>query len=111
MSSRRNFFRSVLGVGGGVAVLSTTAAAQHEHHQAGPEVRTSRSKTRESGDAPPQVPVQTPDIPDLPFSVDAGVKVFNLIAEPVKQAIAPNKTIDVWGFNGSCPGPTIQVNQ
>ena len=110
MSSRRNFFRGMLGVGGGVAALST-AAAQHEQHQAGPEVRTSKSKTRESGDAPPHVPVQTPDIPDLRFTVDAGVKVFNLIAEPVKQAIAPNKTIDVWGFNGSCPGPTIQVNQ
>jgi hypothetical protein len=29
----------------------------------------------------------------------------------VKQQIAPNKTLLLWGFNGSAPGPTIQVNQ
>jgi len=43
--------------------------------------------------------------------LDNGVKVFHLIAEPVKQQIAPNKTLILWGFNGSAPGPTIQVNQ
>jgi hypothetical protein len=57
------------------------------------------------------VPVQTPDIPDAPFSVDKGVKVFHLVAEPVKRRIAPNKVIDVWGYNGTSPGPTIQVNR
>ena len=55
--------------------------------------------------------VQTPDVPDLEFTMDNGVKVFHLIAEPVKQQIAPNKTLLLWGFNGSAPGPTIQVNQ
>jgi hypothetical protein len=55
--------------------------------------------------------VETPDIADLPFTVDNGTKVFHLIAEPVRQEIAPNKTIDVWGFNGSAPGPTIQITQ
>jgi FtsP/CotA-like multicopper oxidase with cupredoxin domain len=39
------------------------------------------------------------------------VKVFHLIAEPVRQKIAPFKTIDAWGYNGSIPGPTIQVQQ
>ena len=29
----------------------------------------------------------------------------------MKQQIAPNKTLDVWGFNGSAPGPTIQITQ
>jgi hypothetical protein len=69
-----------------------------------------RSKSRESAEAP-QTMVQTPDIPDLPFAVENGVKVFHLIAEPVKQPIAPGKTLDLWGFNGSAPGPTIQVVQ
>ena len=55
--------------------------------------------------------VQAPDIRNLPFTMDNGIKVFNLIAEPVKQQIAPNKTLDVWGFNGSAPGPTIQITQ
>ncbi|MBV8828534.1 MAG: multicopper oxidase domain-containing protein, partial [Acidobacteriaceae bacterium] len=55
--------------------------------------------------------VQTPDLNDLPFTLDNGVKVFHLIAEPVKQEVAPNKTLDLWGFNGSAPGPTIQVTE
>lgn len=58
-----------------------------------------------------KTPVKTPDLPDLPFTLDNGVKVFRLVAEPVKQQIAPNKTLVLWGFNGSAPGPTIQVNQ
>lgn len=57
------------------------------------------------------VPVVTLDVGDLPFTVDNGVKVFNLIAEPVKQVIVPGRTFDLWGFNGSAPGPTIQANE
>jgi FtsP/CotA-like multicopper oxidase with cupredoxin domain len=56
-------------------------------------------------------PMATPDVADLPFQMDGGVKVFRLVAEPVKRKIAPWKTIDAWGYNGSCPGPTIQVQQ
>jgi FtsP/CotA-like multicopper oxidase with cupredoxin domain len=43
--------------------------------------------------------------------MDRAIKVFHLVAEPVKRKIAPFKTIDAWGYNGSCPGPTIQVQQ
>jgi FtsP/CotA-like multicopper oxidase with cupredoxin domain len=57
------------------------------------------------------LPMATPDLTDLPHEMDGGVKVFHLVAEPVKRKIAPFKTIDAWGYNGSCPGPTIQVRQ
>jgi manganese oxidase len=57
------------------------------------------------------LPVVTPDVPDLPFEFDNGVKVFHLIAEPLKQTIIPGKVVNLWGFNGSAPGPTIQVSQ
>ena len=57
------------------------------------------------------MPMVTPDVPDLAFEMDGAVKVFRLKAEPMKQKIAPFKTIDAWGYNGSCPGPTIQVTQ
>jgi FtsP/CotA-like multicopper oxidase with cupredoxin domain len=43
--------------------------------------------------------------------MDGAVKVFQLKAAPMKLKIAPFKAIDVWGYNGCCPGPTIQVNQ
>ena len=106
MSDRRKFFRNIFGIGTGVAAFTRITAAQHSH-----ESEAETQKTRESGEAPPRVLVQTPDIPDLSFTLDNGVKVFNLIAEPVKQPIAPGKTIDIWGFNGTAPGPTIQVVQ
>src|SRR4029077_5418857 len=57
------------------------------------------------------VPVETPDVPQLPWRMDGNVKEFHLIAEPVKQQIVPGRVIDLWGFNGSAPGPTVQVNQ
>ena len=55
--------------------------------------------------------VVTPDLPDLAFEMDNGVKVFHLVAEPVKQTIFPGKVVNLWGYNGTAPGPTIQVNQ
>src|SRR6202453_3615050 len=57
------------------------------------------------------VPVVTTDVGDLAYTMDGSTKVFHLVAEVLKQKIHPDKTIDVWGFNGSAPGPTIQVNQ
>jgi FtsP/CotA-like multicopper oxidase with cupredoxin domain len=59
----------------------------------------------------PWLPMLTPDLPDLPHQMDGAVKVFHLVAEPVKRKIAPFKTMDAWGYNGTCPGPTIQVQQ
>ena len=55
--------------------------------------------------------VETPDIPDLPFTMDGGVKVFHLTAEPVKQEVIPGRVFDLWGFNGTAPGPTIHANE
>ena len=56
-------------------------------------------------------PTITTDIGDLPFELDGDTKVFRLTAHVFQQQIAPDKTIDVWGFNGSAPGPTLQVTQ
>lgn len=69
-----------------------------------------RRPAQEHGNAPPLL-VETPDVPNLPFRMDGAVKEFHLIAEPVKRQIVPFKMMEVWGYNGSCPGPTIQANQ
>ena len=53
----------------------------------------------------------TTEVGDMPFTMDGTTKVFHLTAQVLQQQIAPNKTIDVWGFNGSAPGPTFQVTQ
>ncbi|HZQ53890.1 MAG TPA: copper oxidase [Bryobacteraceae bacterium] len=88
MQDRRRFFRNVFGAG-----LGLSAAQLKSKPVSAPAL------------------VQTPDVPELPHTLDNGVKVFYLIAEPVKRQIAPNKTIDAWGYNGTSPGPTIQITQ
>lgn len=57
------------------------------------------------------VPVVTPDIPHLKFDVENGVKIFKLRAEPVRTEFIAGRVVDAWGFNGSVPGPTIEVNE
>jgi manganese oxidase len=108
MANRRSFFRNALGFGASALSVSEMNA-QNANQQ-----RTAKGPKNRSADlanAGPPTMVQTPDLKDLPFTLDNGVKVFHLIAEPVRRQIAPDKTIDVWGFNGSAPGPTIQVTE
>ena len=38
-----------------------------------------------------------------------GVKEFHLVAEPVLREIAPGMNVNVWGYNGQSPGPTIEA--
>ena len=40
--------------------------------------------------------------------MENGVKVFHLIAEPVKREFAPGMVVNCWGYNGPTPGPTIE---
>jgi hypothetical protein len=77
-----------------------------------------RSIKKTSQSAPlPSVSVITPDVPHLPWTMENGVKVFRLTAEIVKReilpasAMGPAKVLTVWGYNGSVPGPTIEVNE
>jgi FtsP/CotA-like multicopper oxidase with cupredoxin domain len=55
------------------------------------------------------VPVVTPNGGTLPYKVEDGVKVFHLVAEPVKRELAPGLVINAWGYNGQSPGPTIEA--
>jgi manganese oxidase len=106
--TRRRFLEDAALFGAGF--LSMGASAEANYHE---EKKTLRESSERSGKEVrgQRVPVITPDVPDLPFEMQSGVKVFRLKAEPVKKKIAPFKTIDAWGYNGRCPGPTIQVNQ
>jgi manganese oxidase len=113
--NRRDFFQKVLT---GASMLAgskafATGAAQHEHMgmqhiPVNMGRTTSAACSSYGGDFPP---VQTPDVPDLSWTIDNGVKVFHLVAQPVKRQIHPRKTLDLWGYNGTSPGPTVQVMQ
>ncbi len=108
-NSRRNFFRNAALMGTGLFAWAESLRAQVRSPGSGGETR--KSKREGASKSGPPVPMSTPDVGDLPFEMDGNVKVFHLVAEPVKRTIVPWKTLDVWGYNGSCPGPTIQVQQ
>src|SRR5215831_18801131 len=109
--SRRSFFRNAAAVGAGLMGWAESLDAQ-KAPVGDPRTANHAHKQRVGKEpAGPPVRMQSPDISDLPFTLDGGTKVFQLIAEPIKRRIVPWKTLDVWGYNGSCPGPTIQVTQ
>jgi FtsP/CotA-like multicopper oxidase with cupredoxin domain len=129
---RRKFLQgsSLLGAS---FLLGRTAAAQHEGHKMpGQKPKTENPKTNKPAVKPDHdhakmmaeqakqpagqyVPVQTPDLPKLEYTMDGNVKVFNLRAEVVhceimpKTHMGPARKMWGWGYNGSVPGPMIEV--
>ncbi len=80
--------------------------------------------------------VQTPGIQSLGYELDGKVKVFRLVAQPIEQLIVDERhstfahlippknkipqeihhvpryqRVKCWGYNGSTPGPTIEVTE
>ena len=53
--------------------------------------------------------VITPNVGSLPWTMDGDVKVFHLIAEPIRREFSPGFWVNCWGYNGSSPGPTIEA--
>ncbi len=90
--NRRKFFKSA-------AIASAALWAKPSRAQA------------VSVNVPPNIPVDGPDLPKLKPRLIDGVKEFELIAEPVRTEFVPGRFVDAWGYNGSVPGPTIEVNE
>jgi manganese oxidase len=112
MESRRNFVKAALTFGTAAFASVKALAAQRPGHDKGTEhMHMPTDSTRHKTGVSQPVPVESPDVPQLPWRMDRDVKEFHLIAEPVKQQLVPGKIANLWGFNGSAPGPTIQVNQ
>jgi manganese oxidase len=109
MSNRRSFLQRALGAG--AALFAVRGLSAQDMQMPMPMPMPEKSVPRGSHGPSFPTPVVTTDVGDLTYSVDGGAKVFHLVAEVLRQKIHPDKTIDVWGFNGSAPGPTIQVNQ
>jgi manganese oxidase len=114
--ARRSFLQGAAIFGAGIFGTRAVAAQkgeqnEHEKMQMPPGMNMDHSKMAMHKNGTAFLPVVTPDVPDLPFELDNGVKVFHLVAEPVKHEIIPGKVVNLWGYNGSAPGPTIQVKQ
>ena len=88
MKRRRDFFRKLAGWSAGALGARKTLRAKR---------------------AP--VPIEVPGVAKLPFRLVDGVKEFHLTAEPVRAELIKGRVMDSWGYNGSMPGPTIEVNQ
>lgn len=130
---RRKFLQASSLLGAGL-VLNQTVTAQHEVGQqpkplnrpkpGKPEVKMPSAQEQEhpqmlakqpTAATGQYIPVQTPDLPKLEYSLENGVKVFHLRAEVVhceimpKTHMGPARKMWAWGYNGSVPGPMIEV--
>jgi manganese oxidase len=116
MTSRRQLLQ-MMGAGL-VASASSRALAQHEGHDMSkmgaaatpapvqPELKPPQAQKRH-----PQgyLPVRTLNGWTLPYEVNQGVKEFHLVAEEIEHEFAPGTRAKCWGYNGTTPGPTIEV--
>ncbi len=107
MTNRRTFFRAAGATFLGAAAVSRVGAASL------PEAVI---QTAANTQVPPPPPNGRPFNPlvtlngwSLPWRMKDGVKEFHLVAEPVVREIAPGMNANLWGYNGSSPGPTIEA--
>ena len=109
MMNRRNFVRASGAAAGAVAAAAVSkvalAALPEPVLQTSPD--TMAPLVPQSGR--PYKPVVTLNGWTLPWRMNAGVKEFHLVAEPVVREMAPGLKARLWGYNGQSPGPTIEV--
>ncbi|MEZ6088654.1 MAG: copper oxidase [Pirellulaceae bacterium] len=56
-------------------------------------------------------PFDAPEIPKLPWKMVDGAKQFDLRPMAVEREFLPGYYMNVYGYNDSMPGPTIEVTQ
>ncbi len=109
MTNRRNFLSGAGAITGAIAAATVSkvamAALPEPVLQSTPDTMPPLTPT--SGR--PYNPVVTLNGWTLPWRMNAGVKEFHLVAEPVVREMAPGFKAHLWGYNGQSPGPTIEV--
>ena len=122
MLSRRSVLQ-LIGIGGAGAVtgvLSRSAQAQLEHHAMSHSTAAASDladlgHTQHNTAAvqypsdPRYSPVRTLNGWTLPYTLNNGVKEFHLVAEAIEHEFAPGSVAKCWGYNGTTPGPTLEV--
>lgn len=103
--NRRQLLGSSL-AGAAAVVAARAARAQPSNLVAAPPPAAARSTGAPSRGGSR---LTVPNGAVLPHRVVGDAKVFHLTAEPIRHEIAPGLTIDTWGYNGSTPGPVIEL--
>ena len=112
---RRQFFQGALAAGAFTAAASATVGRHALAALPEPVLRHNAATAAPwvppgvTGAGLPYRPVVTLNGWTLPFRMRDGVKEFHLVAEPVVREVAPGFVVNMWGYNGQSPGPTIEV--
>ena len=106
LNSRRQFFAGAAASVAGLAVARSALAGLPE-----PVIQTSvlTAPPLMPTTGRPYNPVVTLNGWTLPWRMNHGVKEFHLVAEPVVREMSPGFKVNMWGYNGQSPGPTIEV--
>jgi FtsP/CotA-like multicopper oxidase with cupredoxin domain len=107
MISRRGF------LGTAAVLASATAVSGRVQAASIPEAPSTKTTTMQ----PPIFPTNGPDYQPvvtlngwtLPWRMNGDWKEFHLVAEPVVREFAPGMKVNLWGYNGQAPGPTIEA--
>ena len=110
-TNRRSFLRGAIAAASAVSATRVDAGQQHVHPSPPPTPATPSRETPPSRALPGVSRVETPDLPTLGWQMSGGVKEFHLTAAPVRTEFMTGRPVDAWGFNGSMPGPTIEITQ
>src|ERR1700732_1527749 len=107
MISRRGF------LGTAAVLASATAVSGRVQAASIPEAPSTKTTTMQ----PPIFPTSGADYQPvvtlngwtLPWRMNGDWKEFHLVAEPVVREFAPGMKVNLWGYNGQSPGPTIEA--
>lgn len=110
---RRDLLTTSLAAGVATA-LTRSAQAQPHHHPTPtptptPPPPTPPPPTRASRSSASSLVVPNGTVQS--GRVVGGVRVYHLIAEPIRHEIAPGLVIDTWGYNGGTPGPVLEATE
>jgi FtsP/CotA-like multicopper oxidase with cupredoxin domain len=109
MTSRRRFFQGAGLLTGAVAAAGVSRAALAGLPELVTQSRPDTMAPLSPGTGQPYNPVVTLNGWTLPWRMNAGVKEFHLVAEPVVREMTRGFVAHLWGYNGQSPGPTIEV--
>ena len=104
MVSRRDFLTGATVLGAGMVSKAAMGAVPEAKIFTDPATQPPLQPTN----GRPYNPIVTLNGWTLPYRMKNGWKEFHLVAEPVVREFAPGMKVNMWGYNGSSPGPTIE---